>query len=107
MSSRSRNQLFADIAKFIVNFDTLCLEDKFLLLLSSQQLDVNLLVRNYVNKCFESEPCIRSSNRITFLFFFLSFSLFFFFYQVQFCYLIQKIIPLLFVCMYYIWYEGC
>ena len=25
-----RNQLFADIAKFIVNFETLCLEDKFL-----------------------------------------------------------------------------
>ena len=50
-----RNQLFADTAKFIVNFDTLCLEDKFLLLLGSQQLDVNLLVLNYVNKCFETQ----------------------------------------------------
>ena len=30
-----RNQLFADIATFIVNFDTLCLEDKFLLLFGS------------------------------------------------------------------------
>ena len=51
-----RNQLFADIAKFIVNFDTLCLEDKVLLLLSFQQLDMNLLVLhvNYVNKCFET-----------------------------------------------------
>ena len=49
-----RNQLFADIAKFIVNFDMLCLEDKFLLLLGSQQLDVILLVLNYVNKCFET-----------------------------------------------------
>ena len=49
-----RNQLFADIATFIVNFDTLCLEDKFLLLLGSQQLDVNLLVINYVSKCFDT-----------------------------------------------------
>ena len=49
-----RNQLFANIAKFIVNFDTLCLEGKFLLLLGSQQLDVNLLVLNYVNKYFET-----------------------------------------------------
>ena len=38
---------------FVVNSDTLCLENKFLLLLGSQQLDVNLLVLNYVNKCFE------------------------------------------------------
>ena len=38
-----RNQLFADIAKFIVNFDTLFLKDKFLLILGSQQVDMNLL----------------------------------------------------------------
>ena len=49
-----RNQLFADIATFIINFDTLCLEDKVLLLLGSQDLDVNLLVINYVDKCFET-----------------------------------------------------
>ena len=49
-----RNQLFADIAEFMVNFDTLSLEDKFLLLLGSQQLNVNLLALNYVNKWFET-----------------------------------------------------
>ena len=47
-----RNILFEAISKFVVNFDTLSLED-FFMLLSSQQSDVNLLVVDYVNKCFE------------------------------------------------------
>ena len=48
-----RNNLFEAISKFVVNFDTLSLEENFLMLLSSQQSDVNLLVVDYVNKCFE------------------------------------------------------
>ena len=48
-----RNNLFEAISKFVVNFDTLSLEHFFLILLSSQQSDVNLLVVDYVNKCFE------------------------------------------------------
>ena len=48
-----RNNLFEAISKFVVNFDTLSLEEKFLMLLSSQQSEVNLLVVDYVNKCFE------------------------------------------------------
>ena len=48
-----RNNLFEAISKFVVNFDTLSLEEKILMLLSSQQSDVNLLVVDYVNKCFE------------------------------------------------------
>ena len=48
----------------IVNFETISLEDKFLLLLGSQQIHINLLVINYVNKCFGPESCIISSNGI-------------------------------------------
>ena len=48
-----RNNLFEAISKFVVNFDTLSLEENFLMLLSSQQSNVNLLVVDYVNKCFE------------------------------------------------------
>ena len=48
-----RNIFFEDIGKFIVDFDTLSLHERFVMLLSSQQSDVNLLVVNYVNKCFE------------------------------------------------------
>ena len=47
------NIFFEDIGKFIVDFDTLSLHERFVMLLSSQQSDVNLLVVNYVNKCFE------------------------------------------------------
>ena len=48
-----RNIFLEDIGKFIVDFDTLSLHERFVMLLSSQQSDVNLLVVNYVNKCFE------------------------------------------------------
>ena len=48
-----RNNLFKAISKFVVNFDTLSLEENILMVLSSQQSDVNLLVVDYVNKCFE------------------------------------------------------
>ena len=77
--------LFDDIAEFIVNFDTLSLEDKFLLLLYSQQTDIKSLVINYVNKCFETQAMqpwavIESYS----------------FYQAQFYYLIQNIIYLLY-----------
>ena len=47
------HKLFA-ISKFVVNFDTSNLKEIFLMLLSSQQSDVNLLVVDYVNKCFEA-----------------------------------------------------
>ena len=58
-----RNNLFEAISKFVVNFDTLSLEENFLMLLSSQQSDVNLLVVDYVNKSvLKFESCIRSSN---------------------------------------------
>ena len=36
-----RKVLFDNIAKIIVNFDTLSLEDTFLLLLGSQQTNIN------------------------------------------------------------------
>ena len=48
-----RNNLFEAFSKFVANFDTLSSEEIFLMLLSSQQSDVNLLVVDYVNKCFE------------------------------------------------------
>ena len=48
-----RNNHFKAISKFVVNFDTLSLEENYLMLLSSQQSDVNLLVVDNVNKCFE------------------------------------------------------
>ena len=58
-----RNNLFEPISKFVVNFDTLSLLEKFLMILSSQQSDVNLLVVDYVNKCFEVRVMqFRSSN---------------------------------------------
>ena len=44
---------FEDIGKFIVDFDTLSLHERFMMFLSSQPSDVNLLIVNYVNKCFE------------------------------------------------------
>ena len=45
---------FEDIGKFIVDFGTLIsLHERFVMLLSSKQSDVNLLVVNYVNKCFK------------------------------------------------------
>ena len=46
-----RNNLFEAISKFVVNFESL--GEKILMLLSSQESDVNLLVVDYVNKCFE------------------------------------------------------
>ena len=49
----SSEKYFFDIGKFIVDFDTLCLHEIFMMLLSSQPSDNNLLVVNYVNKCFE------------------------------------------------------
>ena len=57
-----RNNLFEAISKFVVKFDTLSLEENFLMLLSSQQSDINLLVVDYVNKCFEVRFMHRSSN---------------------------------------------
>ena len=48
-----RNTFFEDIGKFIVDFDTLSLHERIMMFLSSQPSDVNLLVVNYVNKCFE------------------------------------------------------
>ena len=38
--------LFDEIAKVIVDYDTLSLEDKFLLLLGSQQTDINSVICN-------------------------------------------------------------
>ena len=48
-----RNNLFEAISKFVVNFNTLSLNANVLMLVSSQQSGVNLLVVDYVNKCFE------------------------------------------------------
>ena len=39
---------------FTVNFNSLSLEDKFLLLLGSQEIDIYSFVINYVSKCFET-----------------------------------------------------
>ena len=55
--------LFDDIAKVIVNFDTLSSENKFLLLLGSQQTYINLLVINDLINVLKPEPCITSNNR--------------------------------------------
>ena len=57
-----RNNLFEAISKFVVNFDTLSLLEFFLMILSSQQPDVNLLVVDYVINVLKLESCIRSSN---------------------------------------------
>ena len=46
-----RNNLFEAISKFVVNFESL--GEKLLMLLSSQESYVNLLIVDYVNKCFE------------------------------------------------------
>ena len=59
-----RKVLFDDIVKVSVSFDTISLEEKFLLLLESQQTCIDSLVINYVNKCFET----MSSSRIVLLF---------------------------------------
>ena len=47
-------KLFDVMAKVFVNFDTLYFEDKFLLLLGSQETYINSLVIYYVSKCFET-----------------------------------------------------
>ena len=51
--------IFFEAFSFVVNFDTLSLDKIYLMLLSSQQSDVNLLVVDYVNKYFEVRFMLR------------------------------------------------
>ena len=60
ISCRFPNEL-VNFKSFLKLFDTYIkpLEDKFLVLLGSQQTYINSLVINYVNKCYETRTMHR------------------------------------------------